>query len=600
LTAAAALQAGVLATLVYHHEPWADEAQSWLIARDAGLMEIWSGILHYEGTPGLWHTLLYAAIRLGLPYSALNALTAALAWAASWLLLWRSPLPLAFRLTLPFTFFLCYQYAVVARSYSLLPLLLFATAIVYYKARTRPLLFTVLLVLTAAVSLHAVVLSASIWFARHLTVIREWRRLSPPERNRISAGALLYIAALAVISWSAWPAHDVTFVSQYHTSLDELRRAFIATFREAFTGRSVLSAAVVLCSLPLLYGGGGIILFVTAALMLCAVAALIYAQVWHHGTLFLAWLTAVWISAQTKKIGWLATVSLTTVIAIQCYWTYSSALYDLRHSYSGSRLAAGYLSESGIANKEIYGTGFAVTAVQPYFAANIFGNINGGSARAFWDWSARNRVNEGMWLFERRPEHFLAGYKSQRERDRWAALSTLANYSVTRHFEGNLFWRTETLEAESFDLYRRNSGVPSVLLSTIRVAEPRAARQLIFGFYDAESGRWRWTAKAFGVVLSLQDAAYTNGAKLVARLFIPEEHFARLGPITLSADIGGNALSPETYRSGGGHEYVRAIPGGLLPSLTAVRLSLDKASEPGVVDHRELGIVLESIGLEPF
>ena len=49
----------VLAAAISHHEAWADEAQSWLLARDAGLVELWTRLLHYEGTTGLWQTLLH-------------------------------------------------------------------------------------------------------------------------------------------------------------------------------------------------------------------------------------------------------------------------------------------------------------------------------------------------------------------------------------------------------------------------------------------------------------------------------------------------------------------------------------------------------------
>ncbi len=160
LYGAAAAYALVAGAAIWHHEPWADEAQAWLLARDASLAGLWTHLLHYEGTPGLWHTLLHVAIRLGFPYAALNVLSGILGFAAIWLLLQRAPLPLAIRLFLPFTFFLCYQYPVIARSYSLTPLLLFACAPLYTGARRRVGLLTGLLCLLAAVSLHALVLSA--------------------------------------------------------------------------------------------------------------------------------------------------------------------------------------------------------------------------------------------------------------------------------------------------------------------------------------------------------------------------------------------------------------------------------------------------------
>jgi hypothetical protein len=59
-------------TLSYH-EKWADEAQAWLIARDLSLWRIFSYELRYEGSPGLWHLILWIAQHaLDAPYAALG------------------------------------------------------------------------------------------------------------------------------------------------------------------------------------------------------------------------------------------------------------------------------------------------------------------------------------------------------------------------------------------------------------------------------------------------------------------------------------------------------------------------------------------------
>ena len=136
----------LVALTIHFHEPWADEAQSWLLGRDASLADLWGRLLHYEGTPGLWQTLLHALIRLGLPYSAYNFVSGILGLTAVYLLLRYAPLPLFIRILLPFTYYLCYQYAVLARSYALVAPLLFAIAATYTQAQRKPALTTVLAV----------------------------------------------------------------------------------------------------------------------------------------------------------------------------------------------------------------------------------------------------------------------------------------------------------------------------------------------------------------------------------------------------------------------------------------------------------------------
>ncbi|HMD48535.1 MAG TPA: hypothetical protein VKG79_05535, partial [Bryobacteraceae bacterium] len=158
----AAVYALVLAAAILRHEPWADEAQAWLLARDASLWDLWTRLMHYEGSPGIWQTLLHFVVRIGVPYSAYRWIPGILAFSAVWMLVRYAPLPLFLRVLLPFTYFLCYQYAVIARSYALLAPLLFATALIYPQAPRKPVLFTTLLCLIAGVSVHGFVIASCI------------------------------------------------------------------------------------------------------------------------------------------------------------------------------------------------------------------------------------------------------------------------------------------------------------------------------------------------------------------------------------------------------------------------------------------------------
>src|SRR5580658_10100202 len=168
---ALAAYALLVAVTIHFHEPWADEAQAWLLARDASMADLWRNLLHYEGSPGLWQTLIHALIRLGLNYSAYNFVPAILALAAVFLLLRYAPLPLFIRILLPFTYYLCYQYAVIARSYSLMAPLLFAIALIYRQAPRRLTLTHLLLCLLAGISVHGFLISACLWVVIYGPVI---------------------------------------------------------------------------------------------------------------------------------------------------------------------------------------------------------------------------------------------------------------------------------------------------------------------------------------------------------------------------------------------------------------------------------------------
>ncbi len=416
--------------------------------------------MHYEGSPGLWQTLLDVLIRAGLPYAGLNVFSALVGCAATCLLLLRAPFPLAIRLVLPFTFFLCYQYAVIARSYVLLPLLLFGCAMLCREPERHPGWLTAVLALMAAVSVHGMVLSASIWVTVHLLIWRRWAGLDARARRSILAAAAAYAVAVTLGVLSAWPAHDGVFVTRPNLSLAHLGEASRKMLAGAFTGEPISSAIAVALSVPFLWRGRGLLMLALSGTLLCAIAGVIYSQVWHEGLLLLAWLFALWFSANRAKLTPLALAALILVSAPQCWWTLKSVRYDWNHAYSGSRAAARFVRQHDLSAAGLYAIGYACTGLQPYFRRNIFANVNGGAPQAYWDWSTRNHVNlDSEHLDVLRPAYVLVGYKGAFERDLWTRSVMRAGYRPIRHFDGNLFWKTRVLEPESFDLYRRGDDV---------------------------------------------------------------------------------------------------------------------------------------------
>lgn len=136
------------------------------------------------------------------------------------------------------------------------------------------------------------------------------------------------------------------------------------------------------------------------------------------------------------------------------------------------------------------------------------------------------------------------------------------------------------------------------LASLVHMGDRTMANQLASGFYDIESGAWRWTMQQFAVNLRPPAHSAQQGAVLELHLTVPPPSIRKLGSITLSAAIGGSVLAPETYSKAGEYTYRRDVPANLLGG-DAVRIDfqLDKAMPPDDVDKRELGIVTSSVSL---
>ena len=168
-----------------------------------------SHVLRYEGTPGLWHLLLMPLARGGFPYGWFNYFSAAIAVGGVGVFLARSPLPRWMTALVPFTYFLAYQYAVVARQYVLLAPLLFLIAWNMYRDRgRRPLLLAGLLALLAHTSVHGLALAAAMALGWLADAARSWPAWNAALRRRHMAAGVLLLAAAAAAIVVLWPAAD--------------------------------------------------------------------------------------------------------------------------------------------------------------------------------------------------------------------------------------------------------------------------------------------------------------------------------------------------------------------------------------------------------
>lgn len=141
-----------------NHEPWADEAQSWLIARDNSLLDIFK-TMRYEGTPALWHVLLKICMIFGMEYKFLYIVPIISTTIGIFYLYKNENIPFIFKLLLPFTYFIFFQYTVVARSYTLLFPLLMMIAYIYKNKEKNLITYGILLFLLMNVSLHSFLLA---------------------------------------------------------------------------------------------------------------------------------------------------------------------------------------------------------------------------------------------------------------------------------------------------------------------------------------------------------------------------------------------------------------------------------------------------------
>jgi hypothetical protein len=469
-----------------HHEAWGDESQAWLLARDSSLADLLFHRIRYEGSPGLWHALLWLCIKAGLPYAQLYLISTLCSIAGAAIILWRAPFPAVLRVAVIASYFFAYQYSVVARSYALDLVLVPALAAVFDRRVERPVAYGVLIGLLANSNAHSCIAAAVLGCEFALALFRtgQWRTWQ--GTRGLGASAVLGLFAVAC----AWePADNGFSLLTQHPSALLVALSFV---NEAFIDRvSVwdtqvpslidlqdglkLSLVVLIPSFLLIYRAKMMPLAAALFGYIIGFSTWKYGIAWHAGLVFLLWLFLLWISwpalSTLPVLRYLVPGSLALVCTAQAVEAARSGLWDVANPYSAAPQAAIGIAKWRDLHRDgrIAALGFKTVAVQPFFPSNIFANYRGGASDASYvRWG---RVDIELW----KP------FPSARE---WEAISnrgfdllvasTLrlapqdlaersapvyrAGYQLIARYPGHMQWKGYEWEDDSLLLFARTDG----------------------------------------------------------------------------------------------------------------------------------------------
>jgi hypothetical protein len=375
----------VVAFILPYHEKWSDEAQAWLIARDLDLKTIWFHELRYEGSPGLWHTILWIAQHVfHARYGALGYIGMAGATAGVALLIFKAPFPRYIRWPLAFTYFLVYQYAVIARPYTLFACFCLLAAIEYRDLK-RPGWFVLSLVPLAILTAHGSVVAAGLALAYAIRFIGRWDAMDKETRRSFVLSAIGLAFVYVFLFFILLPPSDVEATHQEAIT----RTIFLHRSLGAIGGALVDNGWISLALLCVL----GVWCYLRKALtsFLIPVALLVllyvYTAGWPHyqGTIFLTilgGLAIAWPGDEERKEfdsrqlwGYRAAIAVLAVTIV--YQIYAASVVirnEVNLPYSGARDTAQFLKPYVAQGKTITGYQYGMVGVSAYFDHNIFAN----------------------------------------------------------------------------------------------------------------------------------------------------------------------------------------------------------------------------------
>ena len=140
---------------------------------------------------------------------------------------------------------------------------------------------------------------------------------------------------------------------------------------------------------------------------------------------------------------------------------------------------------------------------------------------------------------------------------------------------------------------------PPETASTIFAGDPDYVKFFSDGFYNIEANAWRWTDKHFSVTLNPPPNSAQRGARLILHLVVPEPVIQNSPFVELSCSIQGFKLDPQVFAKSGAYTYERDVPAEKLKSREVrIDFAVDHALPPTKVDQRQLGIIVNKVGLE--
>lgn len=361
-----------------HHEPWRDEADAWLAARDLPLAEMLPGWTAHAGTPVLWYVALKSVV--GLPYRAGTIINLLFAWAAAAILLVAAPLTRLTKILLLGSYFFAYEYAVIARSYALAILLIFLAL----AMRKNAIAFGVVVALLFNTNVHG-----GIFAACFFVLATRWS-----SRAIMACGA-------AFALWQLWPrgqSNPLAMRGVQANALTALRDAFTPWSTMQWTA---LIAIAIIALVAISIRPSPRALFVLLATVVALLA--LYSAVWFgglraSGMIVVAVIVAIWIANEVPATmaSKSAALLLNATLLGSAIFAINVARADIRYAFSGSKEMADFIDHRFDGYEIAAHNFYAAEALLPYLPQHKFWYAGLGQWGTYLKWNAAMRQGAAM------------------------------------------------------------------------------------------------------------------------------------------------------------------------------------------------------------
>lgn len=427
------LFASILLFLIPLHEMWGDELQAWLIGKNSSTFFELISNSRYEGSGALWHLMLYFLAKF-FPPESMQYLHLIISTASVYLIMKHSPFTLTQKILLTFSYFIFFEYSLIARNYSIGVFLIFAFCVLFERRKSHPLLLISVLILLAHTSIYGLILSICAFATLILDRIREPHHFQIQTKVFLSKSDILslaiYLVGVSAAILQIIPPADGSFMSPWVFHLDfeqgaRVVQAIINAYLPLlsmdinFWDRSMLADNPLLAVSTLLILVIIFFLFIkyfrsninSLFFFLLSTGSILFfmyvkyaGAIRHHGFLFIVLVSALWIFFSQNKIHikpnrFLRSVKFinpskifTLILTLHVISSFIAINGEIKYEFSAAKSAAIFLKENNYANYELISSAGLATGISGYLDGKELFLIEENRYGSFRRWNINNYI----------------------------------------------------------------------------------------------------------------------------------------------------------------------------------------------------------------
>jgi len=420
--------------LLLNHEPWRDEAQAWLIARDSPNIGSVIHLMGYEGTPALWHLILFPLAHWGLPYFSMAVVHFLIILSAVIIFLNYAPFSKLQKVLFVFGYYIFYEYNIIARNYALSVLCLFLIAVLYEKRFMKPILYSTLISILSNSNVHSLVI-ALVLGGFYFAELFLQKDMAYKNVSHIMSCFIILLGIIVAIYQLSPPMDLMPSLSSWNFEFGGLIRiliavvgAFLPILRPDINFWNIIFPRYRYLAVPALVAfllslgfflkkPKPMLIYLISAVGLFSIFSFKYlGSLRHHGLIFMIFIFSLWIAKDynkrlliNNKIYRIRNLNLnyflTSLLFLHVLSSPIAFYYELNYDFSAGKRTAAFLKGNGFINDDTFIAtykSYAASAILPYVPKphSQFYYVEYDNYRSFMIWNKRYFLNANLSIDE--------------------------------------------------------------------------------------------------------------------------------------------------------------------------------------------------------